>query len=54
MTEATLNANNFVDICSIPLKLHMCMYDRMKNVYAQNQSSIHCCIVWKAVHNRTF
>ena len=26
----------------------------MKNIYAQNQSSIHCPCVWKAVHNRTF
>ena len=25
MTDATLNAYNFIDICSIPLKFHMCM-----------------------------
>ena len=37
MTEATLNANNYIDICSIPSKFHMCMYERMKNIYAQNQ-----------------
>ena len=36
MTEVTLNANNFIDICSIRSKFHMCMYDRMKNIYAQN------------------
>ena len=36
-TEATLNANNYIDICSIPSKFNMCMYDRMKNIYAQNQ-----------------
>ena len=54
MTEATLNANDYFDICSIPSKFHMCMYDRMKNIYAQNQSSIQCSCVWKAVHNRTF
>ena len=54
MTEATLNANNYIDICSIPSKFHICMYERMKNIYAQNQSSIHCPCVWKAVHNRTF
>ena len=54
MTEATLNANNYIAICSIPSKFHMCMYERMKNIYAQNQSSIHCPCVWKAVHNRTF
>ena len=54
MTEATLNANNFIDICSIPSKLHMCKYERMKNIYAQNESSIHCLCVWKAVHNKTF
>ena len=54
MTEVTLKANNFIDICSIPLKFLMCMYDRMKNIYAQNQSSIHCSCVWKAIHNRTF
>ena len=35
MTEATLNANNFIDIWSIPSKFPMCMYDRIKNVYAQ-------------------
>ena len=54
MTEATLNANNYIDICSIPSKLHTCIYDRMKNIYAQNQSSIQRSCVWKAVHNRTF
>ena len=45
---------NYIDICSIPSKFHMCMYERMKNIYAQNQSNIHCHCVWKAVHNRTF
>ena len=35
MTEATLNVNNYIDICSTPSKFHMCMYDRMK-IYAQN------------------
>ena len=54
MTEATLNAFNFIGICSIPSKFHMYMYDRMKNVYVQNQSSIHCFCVWKVVHNRVF
>ena len=54
MTEATLNANNYIDIRWIPSKFHMCMYERMKNMYAQNQSSMHCPRVWKAVHNRTF
>ena len=54
MTEATLNANNYIDICSIPSKFHMCMYERMKNIYAQNQSSIHFSCVWKALNNRTF
>ena len=54
MTEVTLKANNFIDICSIPSKFHMCMYDRMKNIYAQNQTGIYCSGVWKAVHNRTF
>ena len=42
MTEVTLKANNFIDICSIPSKFHMCMLDRMTNIYAQNQSSIYC------------
>ena len=37
MTEVTLKANKFIDICSIPSKFHMCKYDRMKNIYAQNQ-----------------
>ena len=54
MTEVTSKTNNFIDICSILSKFHMCMYDTMKNIYAQNQSSIHCSCVWKAVHNRTF
>ena len=44
MTEVTLKANIFIDICSIPSKFHVCMHDRMKNIYAQNQSSIHCSI----------
>ena len=42
MTEATLIANNYIDICSNPSKFHMCMYDRMTNIYAQNRSMIHC------------
>ena len=52
MTEATLNVNNYmyIDICSISAKFHMCMYDKNKNDYAQNQSNIHC----SCVHNRTF
>ena len=54
MTEATLNANNYIVICWIPLKFHMCMYYRMKNVDAQNQASIHCSCAWIAVHNGTF
>ena len=54
MTEVNLKANNFIDICSIPSKFHMCRYDRMKNICAQNQSSIHCSCVWKAVHNISF
>ena len=33
MTEATLNANNY--ICRIRSIFHMCMYDRIKNVYAK-------------------
>ena len=53
MTEAALKSFNFIGICSIPSKFQMCMYERMKNVYAQNQSSIHCSCVWKVVHNRT-
>ena len=36
MTEATLNDNNYIDICWIPSKFHMYMYERMKNIYAQN------------------
>ena len=31
MTEVTMNANNNVDVFSIPSKFHMCVYDRMKN-----------------------
>ena len=34
MTEVFLKANNFIDICSIPSKFHICMYDRMKDVNA--------------------
>ena len=40
MTEATINANNYFDSSSIPSKFHLCMYDRMKNIYAQNQSVV--------------
>ena len=54
MTEAPLNANNFMDICSNPSNFHMCMYVRMKNIYAHNLSCKHCFCVWKVVHNRTF
>ena len=32
MTGVTLKANNSIDICSIPSKFHMCMYDRMQNI----------------------
>ena len=36
MTEATLNANNNIYICSIfSSKLHILMYDRIKNMYTQ-------------------
>ena len=38
MTEASLNANSYIDICSIPSKFHMCMYARMMNISAQNKS----------------
>ena len=34
MTGATLNANNYIDICSISSKFHMGMYERIKNIYA--------------------
>ena len=34
MTEATLNANNYIDSYSIPSKFHMCMYEKMKNISA--------------------
>ena len=30
MTEATLNAKNYIDICSIPSNVHMCMHDRIR------------------------
>ena len=33
MTEATLNANNNVDICLIPLKFDMWVSDMMTNMY---------------------
>ena len=33
MTDATLNVNNNVDICFIPPKFPMLMYDRMTNIY---------------------
>ena len=37
MTGATLNVSNNIDICSIPSKFHICMYEKMKNINAQNQ-----------------
>ena len=54
MTEATFNANNYIAFCSILSKFRMWMYDRMKNIYAQNQLSICCSCERKAVHNRIF
>ena len=33
MNEATLNANNYIDIFSNPSKFHMCIFDRTKNIY---------------------
>ena len=33
MTDATLNVNNNVDICLIPLKFHIWMSDIMTNMY---------------------
>ena len=54
MTEVTLNVNNYIDICPIHSKFQKSMYDRTKNIYAQNQSrrSIHCSCILKAVHNK--
>ena len=40
MTEATLNANNIVDVFLIPLKCHMWMYDKMTNMYTLKQWSM--------------
>ena len=39
MIEVALKANNNVanGICSIPSKFHMLMYDRIENMYTQNQ-----------------
>ena len=33
MTEATLNANNYTDICSIPSKFHMCIYMKELKIF---------------------
>ena len=46
ITEANFNANIYINIRSIPSKFQMCMHDRMKNIYAQNQSAIHSSYVW--------
>ena len=55
MTEATLNANNNIYICSIfSSKLHILMYDRIKNMYTQNQRSIPLSCVWEVFHNIPF
>ena len=35
LSEATLNVKSNVDMCSIPLKFHMRIYDRI-NIYPQN------------------
>ena len=42
MTEVTLNVNNYIDICSLLSKFHMCLYDNMKNIHVQNHLIIHC------------
>ena len=53
MTEATLNVNNNVDICSIPSNFTRgCGIE--KKLDTQNQWSMSSPCVWKAVHNRTF
>ena len=54
ITEASLNAINNNNICSIPSKFLMWMYDRIKYISIQYQRSIPISCVWKAVLNRTF
>ena len=54
MTAATLNANNNVDIRSISSKFNSWIGDRIKNLYTQNQWSMHLSCVCEAVYNRTF
>ena len=54
MTDSTLNVNNNVDICLIPLKFHMWMSYMMTIMYTWNQWSISSSCAWWAVHNRTF
>ena len=48
MTEATLNANDNVDICLILSKFRMWLYDRMSIMYTCSDAFP------LAVHNRTF
>ena len=54
ITVATLNTNKIVDFCSIPLKFHMLIDDKIKNMYTQNKWNIPLSCVLEAVHNRTF
>ena len=54
MTEATLNDDNNIDICSIYSKFYIHMYDSIIYIYAKKRSNMHCYCVWKAVHNITF
>ena len=37
MTEVNLNAKSKFDLCSIPSKFHLLVYDRMTNMYTQSQ-----------------
>ena len=45
MNEATLNANNYVDICSIPSKFHMCMYEK-KRIFMHKSSQAYIVLAY--------
>ena len=46
MTEVTLNANNYIDICLIPSKFHMCMYERIKNIFMHKISQAYIILAY--------
>ena len=54
MTEVTLNAHNNIDICLIPSKFHMLMYDRIGICTHKIGEAYLLLVLMVNVHNGTF